>query len=169
MIAFPANLGCSQHTAANGLWAPQRHCNNGALTAIPILMVADSTMVTGRGVQRLISIRLFDETMIPPPRMREIGAFETFVQMRQYLADFDCEFHDVRGSPNSITATILIAIRKASLWLPICWLGSNGVVYQACSIIGGICIACFRPALVLNVRAAPILNTDGKAHQNRES
>ena len=29
--------------------------------------------------------------------LAEIGVFETRVQMRLYLADFDCTFHDIRA------------------------------------------------------------------------
>jgi hypothetical protein len=86
--------------------------------------------------------------------LREIGAFETFVQMRQYLADFDCEFHDVRGSPQFDHCHNPESYKESqSLASGLLAGGSNGVVYRSVRHPGGICIACFRPALVLNVRA----------------
>jgi hypothetical protein len=86
--------------------------------------------------------------------LREIGAFETRVQMRVYLADFSARFHDIR------------AARRA--WIPLydpkdyavsqqfgrqlLDAGSNGVVYRSVRHAGGECVACFRPPLVRNVR-----------------
>jgi hypothetical protein len=86
--------------------------------------------------------------------LREIGAFETFVQMRQYLADFDCELHDVRGSPQFDHCHDPDSYKESqSLASGLLARGSNGVVYRSVRHPGGICIACFRPVLVLNVRA----------------
>jgi hypothetical protein len=85
--------------------------------------------------------------------LREIGVSETFVQMRQYFADFNCEMNDVRASPefdayhhpNSYAESQALA---ASLLAN----GSNGVIYRSVRHCGGNCIACFRPRLVSNVR-----------------
>ena len=86
--------------------------------------------------------------------LREVGTFETFVQMRQYLADVDARFHDVRGedrgfaplyAPDSYGASQAFARRLLEA-------GSNGVVYRSVRHRGGTCLACFRPRLVLNVR-----------------
>ncbi|MGN6570168.1 MAG: RES family NAD+ phosphorylase [Pseudolabrys sp.] len=89
-------------------------------------------------------------------RMREfdeIGVTETFVHMRQYLADFDTSFHDVRPSPtfdacydpDSYTdgQALCRELRPA---------GSNGVCFRSVRHRGGECIACYRPKLVGNVR-----------------
>lgn len=88
--------------------------------------------------------------------LAEIGVFDTAVQMRQYLADFDAMFHDIRGAdptfapyhnPDSWTAAQALGddLRKQ---------GSNGLVFNSVRRAGGACIACYRPALVLNVRPA---------------
>jgi hypothetical protein len=70
-----------------------------------------------------------------------------------YLADFRAEFHDLRGTadhadcldPNSYVASQTLAERLLKL-------GSSGIVYECVRRPGGICIACFRPVLVCNVR-----------------
>ncbi len=70
------------------------------------------------------------------------------------LADFSVLFHDCRGrgfsdvlAPDSYAASQRLA---ASLLDS----GSAGVVYPSVRHHGGTCIACFRPALVNNVRRA---------------
>jgi RES domain len=83
----------------------------------------------------------------------EIGVTETYVQMREYLADFSTEFHDVRPSPEfdpcyaDADYSSGQALGKALLES-----GSNGVLYRSVRHKGHECIACFRPKLVLNVR-----------------
>jgi RES domain len=83
----------------------------------------------------------------------ESGILETAVQMRQYLADFETEFHDVRASPefgachdpNSYVA-------GQQLGAALLESGSNGLWYRSVRNPGSECIVCFRPALVTNVR-----------------
>src|SRR5262245_32995529 len=83
----------------------------------------------------------------------EIGVFDTSVQMRQYISDFDTTFHDVRASPtydalhdpNSHVAGQMLARDLLGR-------GSNGVLYRSVRHMDGECVACFRPRLVLNVR-----------------
>ena len=86
--------------------------------------------------------------------LAEVGVFETRLQMRLYLADFDAAFHDVRAEipknrplhdPNSYAASQAFARELFEA-------GSNGVLYRCVRRRGGECIACFRPKLVLNVR-----------------
>jgi hypothetical protein len=85
--------------------------------------------------------------------LREIRVTDTFVQMRQYLADFVCEFHDIRGGPeydryhdpDSYAESQALAGRLLAS-------GSNGVVYRSVRHNAGQCIACFRPLLASNVR-----------------
>lgn len=86
----------------------------------------------------------------------EIGVTDARVTMREYLADFDAEFHDVRApdpandplhDPGSYAASQALA---ADLLAG----GSNGVVYRSVRRPGGECIACFRPPLIANVRVA---------------
>jgi RES domain len=88
--------------------------------------------------------------------LEEIGLLDARVQMRQYLADFDAEFHDIRGNdavfaplydPDSHDAAQAFAARLRAA-------GSNGVLYRSVRHAGGECVACFRPRLVTNVRAA---------------
>lgn len=77
---------------------------------------------------------------------------ETFT-FDNYLADFRAEFHDIRGdaayaeclSPTSYTKSQQLARELLAA-------GSGGVVYPSVRRSGGTCIACFRPALVTNVR-----------------
>jgi hypothetical protein len=87
--------------------------------------------------------------------LEEIGVFETRVEMRQYLADFDCTLHDARATPDydalhdpaSYAASQALAGELLAA-------GSNGIFYRSVRHVGGECIACFRPRLVLNVRPA---------------
>jgi len=86
--------------------------------------------------------------------LAEVGGFETRVEMRLYLADFDARFHDLRGrdpaweplhDPGSYAASQAFARRLRGS-------GSNGIAYRSVRRPGGRCIACFRPPLVSNVR-----------------
>jgi RES domain-containing protein len=80
--------------------------------------------------------------------LAEVGVFETRVQMRLYLADFNAAFHDVRGEdqdPDSYTGSQALARELLES-------GSNGIVYRSVRDPGGECVACFRPRLVGNVR-----------------
>jgi hypothetical protein len=88
--------------------------------------------------------------------LAEIGVFETRVQMRLYLADFNAVFHDVRAKlprnapyhdPASYAISQVLARRLLAD-------GSNGVIYRSVRHPGSQCLACFRPARVANVRVA---------------
>ena len=83
---------------------------------------------------------------------------EETVAYREYLADFRGEFHDLRDGlqrantdsrkylhPDSYRASQQLARRLLEQ-------GSAGVVYPSVRHAAGTCIACFRPALVGNVR-----------------
>ena len=73
-----------------------------------------------------------------------------------YLADFRYEFHDIQGdsdfadclAPNSYAASQTLGHKLLTS-------GSAGIVYPSVRHKGGVCIACFRPPLVLNVREGP--------------
>jgi RES domain-containing protein len=75
-----------------------------------------------------------------------------------YVADFRHEFHDIRGDsdfadcldPNSYAAS-------QTLGLTLLTSGSAGIVYPSVRHKAGVCIACFRPPLVLNVREGPMV------------
>lgn len=85
----------------------------------------------------------------------EINVFEGRVEMRQYLADFDAEFHDVRASPTYDALHDPDSYKAGqALGSELLNSGANGVFYRSVRHSGGECIACFRPKLVLNVRPA---------------
>jgi hypothetical protein len=88
--------------------------------------------------------------------LREVGGFETRVEMRVYLADFSARFHDIRGArrtstwrklynPSDYTASQRLAQQLLGS-------GSNGIVYRSVRDVSGECLVCFRPRLVRNVR-----------------
>jgi len=88
--------------------------------------------------------------------LAEIGVFETRLRMRLYLADFAASFHDLTAdspqnppfrNPSSYAASQALARKLLAA-------GSNGVLYRSVRRKAGRCIACFRPSLVLNVRAS---------------
>lgn len=70
-----------------------------------------------------------------------------------YLAEFRHEFHDIRGDagfkdcldPNSYAISQMLCVRLLNS-------GSAGIVYPSVRHKAGVCIACFRPPLVQNVR-----------------
>jgi len=77
---------------------------------------------------------------------------ETFLYA-DFLADFRGEFHDIRedfGFAKCLDPTTYTASQKLAEEL--LEKGSAGIVYPSVRQSGGICIACFRPALVNNVR-----------------
>ena len=84
----------------------------------------------------------------------EVGVMEDDVTYDDYTADFSAEFHDLRGTkrfakyldPRSYVASQQLAEELLAK-------GSLGVVYPSVRNPGGTCIACFRPALVTNVRS----------------
>jgi hypothetical protein len=93
---------------------------------------------------------------------------EETVAYREYLADFRGEFHDLRnkdfrdGEPRIDTANkkyLQPDSYRASQQLSRRLLdqGSAGVVYPSVRHAGGTCIACFRPALVSNIREGALV------------
>lgn len=85
--------------------------------------------------------------------LAEIDWFEENVTYDGYLADFGGEFHDIREdegfatclSPESYEASQALAAELVDA-------GAAGIVYSSVRHDGGTCLACFRPALVGNVR-----------------
>jgi hypothetical protein len=83
---------------------------------------------------------------------------ETFTYV-DFLADFRGKFHDLRKDrrfrncldPNSYSASQRLAMRLLDQ-------GSAGIVYPSVRHESGTCIACFRPALVNNVRKAATIS-----------
>ena len=77
---------------------------------------------------------------------------EIFV-LGDFLADFHAELHDIRKQrrfQNCLNPDSYAASQK--LGRELMQAGSAGIVYPSVRHAGGICIACFRPALVYNVR-----------------
>jgi hypothetical protein len=85
--------------------------------------------------------------------LAEIGWVEKSVTYDDYLADFSGSFHDIRGNadfaachdPDSYLASQALAERLLAA-------GSLGIAYSSVRRPPGVCLACFRPALVTNVR-----------------
>lgn len=86
---------------------------------------------------------------------------EEKIVYREYMADFRAEFHDLRGrdtqsayekylSPASYKASQQLGRRLVDA-------GSAGLVYPSVRHAGGTCVACFRPALVGNVRQGALV------------
>jgi len=90
-------------------------------------------------------------------QLAEIGRLEDSVTFDDYLSDFSASFHDLRRArgfrdcldPESYVESQALAERLFAA-------DSLGVVYPSVRHAGGTCLACFRPALVSNVRRAKI-------------
>lgn len=86
-------------------------------------------------------------------QLAEIDRFEDSVTYDDYLADFSASFHDLRRArgfkaclaPDSYVESQRLAETLLDG-------GSLGVVYPSVRRAGGTCLACFRPAVVGNVR-----------------
>lgn len=84
---------------------------------------------------------------------QEIDRFDDSVTYQAMLADFTSTFHDIRGigafedclDPSSY-------IESQKLAADLLESGSMGVIYPSVRAPSGTCLACFRPALVGNVR-----------------
>jgi RES domain-containing protein len=85
--------------------------------------------------------------------LAEIGWAEESVTYDDYLADFSAELHDIREprnfkrclDPDSYVASQELAQQMLAE-------GALGIVYPSVRRPKGTCLACFRPALVMNVR-----------------
>jgi hypothetical protein len=113
------------------------------------VMVGSCHNYAALSIETAIKETVFHRTQ----EIAESGILETTVQMRQYLADFETEFHDVRASPefdvchdpNSYAAgQQLGAVLLAG--------GSSGLWYRSVRNPESECLVCFSPALVNNVR-----------------
>nr|WP_307727968.1 RES family NAD+ phosphorylase [Massilia terrae] len=84
---------------------------------------------------------------------QEINRFDDSVSYQCMLADFTATFHDLRGNntcpkcldPSSYVDSQALAAELLDS-------GSMGIIYPSVRHEGGECLACFRPALVGNVR-----------------
>ncbi len=88
--------------------------------------------------------------------LAEVGVLDARLEMRDYLADFDAAFRDVRGSRRAYARLRDPVDYSASQTLAreLLQAGSNGIVYRSVRDPGGECVVCFRPRLVRNVRMA---------------
>ena len=84
---------------------------------------------------------------------QEIGRFDDSVSYQALLADFTAAFHDLRGQDDwadSLDPGSYIASQRLAAGLLDA--GSMGIVYPSVRHPAGTNLACFRPALVGNVR-----------------
>lgn len=90
--------------------------------------------------------------------LTEIGRYEDELTYDEYLADFTGHFHNLLNSPQ-FAAVLDPASYKASQRLAQGLLekGSLGIVYPSVRATG-VCLACFRPALVTHVRKGHTYN-----------
>jgi hypothetical protein len=104
---------------------------------------------------RTIETALAESVYHRTRELQEVGGFDTRVQLRVYVADFSARFHDLRGArrsraelydPDSYAASQRFGSEVLAA-------GGNGIVYESVRHPIGECLACFRPALVRNVRA----------------
>ena len=92
-------------------------------------------------------------------QLAEIGRFEDSVTYDDYLADFSASFHDLRLSarPARVFRECLDPesyVESQALGDRLLAAGALGIVYPSVRRPGGTCVACFRPAVVSNVRRA---------------
>jgi hypothetical protein len=88
-------------------------------------------------------------------QLAEIDRFEESVTYDDYLADFSANLHDLRQAPGfSACLNPKSYVDSQTLAERLLEAGSLGVVYPSVRRKGGTCLACFRPALVSNVRHA---------------
>lgn len=88
-------------------------------------------------------------------QLAEIGRFEDTVTYDEYLADVSGSFHDLRHArrfrsclaPDSYVESQALAEALLAA-------DALGVAYPSVRRSGGTCLACFRPAVVANVRKA---------------
>jgi hypothetical protein len=80
----------------------------------------------------------------------EINRFDDSVTYDAYLGDFSAKFDDLGGNPECLDPDSYVASQAlAQRYLEA---GSLGTIYPSVRHAGGTCVACFRPALVGNLR-----------------
>ncbi len=86
--------------------------------------------------------------------LAEIGRFDDTVTYDDYCADFSASFHDLRSAASRMRAYLDpdSYIESQALAEALLDAESLGVIYPSVRHAGGTCVACFRPALVTNVR-----------------
>ena len=85
--------------------------------------------------------------------LAEVGWTEEELSYDDYVADFSAEFHDIRRDKRFVDALAADSyVASQQLAEELLRAGSLGIVYPSVRRPRGICVACFRPALVMNVR-----------------
>jgi hypothetical protein len=85
--------------------------------------------------------------------LSEVGRFRDELTYDEYLADFTGQFHDLRTSQKFAAALDPASYMVSqTLGQTLLRAGSLGLVYPSARHTGGVCIVCFRPALVAHVR-----------------
>lgn len=86
--------------------------------------------------------------------LKEVGWNEEEVSPYiDYLADFRNEFHDIRNDPAFLDCLEPNSyLGSQALGDQLLTAGSAGIVYPSVRDTRGVCLACFRPPLVLNVQ-----------------
>lgn len=89
-------------------------------------------------------------------QLAEINRFFDDVTYDDYLADFNCELHDLRDAPERVNCLDPDSyVASQTLAQELLESGSHGVIYPSVRRPKGTCLCCFRPALVTNVRKGP--------------
>jgi RES domain len=85
--------------------------------------------------------------------LAEVGWLEDEIAYDDYLADFSANFHDLRADARFAGCLSRDSyVTSQGLGSRLLDAGSLGIIYPSARRGGGTCIACFRPALVGNVR-----------------
>ena len=85
--------------------------------------------------------------------LAEVGWTEEELTYDDYLADFSAEFHDIRRDRRFSDCLARDSyVASQGLAQELLEAGSLGIVYPSVRRRRGICLACFRPTLVMNVR-----------------
>lgn len=85
--------------------------------------------------------------------LAEVGWTGESVTYDDYLADFSGEFHDIRNDPAFASCLEPDSyVQSQALAERLLAAGSLGIAYSSVRRRRGHCLACFRPALVMNVR-----------------
>ena len=88
---------------------------------------------------------------------QEIGRFDDSVSYQALLADFSSAFHDIRGAAEFADCLDPRSYRASQeLALVLLEAGALGIVYPSVRRAEGTNLACFRPALVGNVRRGAV-------------
>jgi hypothetical protein len=105
---------------------------------------------------RTLATALAESVFHRSNELREVGHFETRMELRLYLADFSAPFHDIRSGERAFAPCYApdSYVESQVFGRALLEAGSNGVVYRSVRDPDGECLAAFRPPLVQRVRVA---------------